>query len=328
MIMEIFVCGGLRIDYVISAEGEARLNQIGGNAIYAAGGARMWADKVQLLAKAGENYPQAWLDELAERGILSSYVVRVPGWQEMRTFYAYVDQKTRVDHDPESHFARIGQSLPEELEGYIFSLMETKNPDSPLVLHSDDVPQVKAGAVHIAPLALTTHYELTQAFRRQPEVQITVDPGEYRLTPESEPAIKSYCAQIDAFLPSELEMGLLLDTSDVYEAAETFASWGPPLVVIKRGPDGCLLYERDARRFTAIPAYPVQVKDVTGAGDSFGGAFTVGLKQTGDPIRSVLMGTVAASFTIQGYGALYSLDAAQHEVEARLSEWTEQVKRF
>jgi len=310
--MEIFICGGLRIDYVISAEGEARLNQIGGNAIYAAVGARMWTENVQLLAKAGDNYPQAWLEQLAERGILSAHVVRVPGWQEMRTFYAYVDQKTRVDHDPERHFARIGQPLPQELEGYVFSLMETTNPDSPLILHGEDVPQAPADAVHIAPLALT---------------KITVDPGEYELTPENEPAIRSYCRLIDAFLPSELEMGLLLDTGDVYEAAEIFASWGPPLVVIKRGPDGCLLYERDARRFTTIPVYPVQVRDVTGAGDSFGGAFTVGLKRTGDPVRSVLMGTVAASFTIQGYGALYSLDAPAQEAQRRLDELSQQVKR-
>lgn len=325
--MDIFVCGGLRIDYVISAEGEARLNQIGGNAVYAACGARMWTDQVQLLAKAGENYPQVWLDELARHGILSTYVVRVPGWQEMRTFYAYIDQKTRVDQDPEIHFARIGQPLPQELEGYIFSIMDTKDPDSPLVFRGKDVPPVKADAIHLAPLALTTHRELTEVFRRQPEIQITVDPGEYELTPDSEADIKAYCSQIDAFLPSELEMGLLLDTEDAYEAAEIFASWGAPLVVIKRGPDGCLLYERDARRFTTIPAYPVQVKDVTGAGDSFGGAFTVGLKKTGDPVQSVLMGTVAASFTIQGYGALYSLDAARHEVARRLSDLAQQVKR-
>ena len=69
------------------------------------------------------------------------------------------------------------------------------------------------------------------------------------------------------------------------------------------------------------------MRDVTGAGDSFGGAFTVGLKQTGDPVRSVLMGTVASSFTIQGYGALYSLDASRQEANKRLAELSEQVKR-
>jgi ribokinase len=121
-------------------------------------------------------------------------------------------------------------------------------------------------------------------------------------------------------------VGLLLDTSNPYEAAETFASWGVPLVLIKRGPDGCLLYERDARKFTNVPAYPVQVVDVTGAGDTFGGAFAIALKQTGDPIRSVIMATVAASFCLQGYGALYGLDVPQGELKKRLNVLVERVK--
>jgi ribokinase len=324
--MDTFVCGGLRIDYVISATGEVRLNQIGGNAIYAAVGARTYTDRVQLLARAGDNYPQEWLDELARQGIFSSHIIRVPGWQDMRTFYAYVDEKTRIDRDPATHFARIGQPMPEELEGYAFSTLETQNPDNPLVLRDSDVPEVDAESVHIAPMALRSHLELARAFRQKGAGQITLDPGEYELTPETEPAIKAYCGLIDAFLPSEMEVGLLLDTADPHEAAETFASWGVPLVLIKRGPDGCLLYDRDAQKFTNVPAYPVQVVDVTGAGDTFGGAFAVALKQTGDPIRSVIMATVAASFCLQGYGALYGLDIPPGEVQKRLEVLSERVQ--
>lgn len=324
--METVVCGGLRIDYVISATGEVRLNQIGGNAIYAAVGARTYTDQVNLVAKAGENYPQEWLDELAWQGILYSHIIRVPGWQDMRTFYAYVDEKTRIDRDPGFHFARIGQPMPQELEGYAFSTLETQNPDNPLVLRGGDVPEVRADSVHIAPMALRSHLELAQAFRQQNAGQITLDPGEYELTPKTEPAIKACCGLIDAFLPSELEVGLLLGTTDPYEAAVTFASWGVPLVLIKRGPDGCLLYQRDARKFTNVPAYPVKVVDVTGAGDTFGGAFAVALKQTGDPIRSVVMATVAASFCLEGYGALYGLDISSDEVKKRLDMLMERVQ--
>ena len=326
--METLVCGGLRIDYVITAEGEARLNQIGGNAIYAAVGTRLWTDHVQLLAKAGENFPQGWLTKLARRGILSDQVVWVPGWQEMRTFYAYLDQSTRDDRNPAEHFARIGQPLPPELEGYVYSTSETNNPDSPLVLGAADVPRIALDAVHISPLALLTHRELVQAFRRQDDLQITVDPGEYEGTPETIADIQAYCAQIDAFLPSEMETELLLGSQEPYAAAEKFAAWGVPLVVIKRGPHGCLLYERDARRFTTIPAYPTQVVDVTGAGDAFCGAFSVGLRQTGDALRAALMGTVAASFVIEGYGALYSLDTPKAALQQRLDVLAGRVTRM
>jgi ribokinase len=216
--------------------------------------------------------------------------------------------------------------MPMELEGYTFSTVETQIPDNPLVLRAGDVPEINADSVHIAPMALRSHLELTQSFHRQRAGQITLDPGEYELTSETEPAIKAYCRLIDAFLPSELEMGLLLDTTDPYEAAETFASWGVPLVLIKRGPDGCLLYDRDARKFTNVPAYPINVVDVTGAGDTFGGAFAVALIQTGDPIRSVIMATVAASFCLQGYGALHGLDVPKGELIKRLDDLAERVK--
>lgn len=320
--MAIIICGGLRIDYLISADGRARLNQIGGNAVYAAVGACMYTREAFLLARAGENYPQAWLDELRSKGILPAYVRRVPGWQEMRTFYAYVDEKTRVDHNPEIHFARIGQPLPEELEGYSYSTIDTQNPDSALALRGHDVPQrkISGAAVHLAPTALRSQHELVHEFRRRKVGQITVDPGEYRLMPHNASIVRATCALTDAFLPSELEVGLLLDTADAYEAAEIFASWGPSLVVIKRGPDGCLLYERDRRRFTTVPAYPAQVVDVTGAGDVFSGAFAAALWQTGDALRSTLMGAVAASFAVEGYGALYALDQPQAAIQQRIED--------
>lgn len=329
----VIVCGGLRIDFLISADGRARLNEPGGNALYAAVGARMVAEEVMILARAGENYPQAWLDDLAQHGILSHYVRRVPGWQDMRTFYAYVDAKTRVDRDPETHFARIGQPLPPELEGYRFSTQDTQNEGSALALRGKDVPPAvgaagnigavreppqRAVAAHLAPTALRSQHELVREFRRRGVPQITVDPGEYRLTGENEYRLKEMCAQIDAFLPSEMEVNLLLNTDDVQAAAQTFAAWGTPVVVIKRGPDGCLVYERHSRRFTTIPPYPANVVDVTGAGDVFSGAFAVTLGQTRDALRAALMGAVAASFAIEGYGALYALNPPRAQVRERL----------
>jgi sugar/nucleoside kinase (ribokinase family) len=63
--------------------------------------------------------------------------------------------------------------------------------------------------------------------------------------------------------------------------------------------------------------------DVTGAGDVFGGAFAATLAQSGDPLRAVLMGSVAASFAIEGYGALYALDPPREQVQERLETLAE-----
>ncbi len=136
------------------------------------------------------------------------------------------------------------------------------------------------------------------------------------------------CGVVDAFLPSELEVSLLLGAGcDPREAAETFAGWGAPLVVIKRGAAGVLLYERDRNRFTTVPAYPARVVDVTGAGDTFCGGFAVGLQRTGDPLRAALMGIVSASFTIEAYGALHTLGVPRPVAEKRLDELAQAVGR-
>lgn len=326
--MELIVCGGLRIDYIITAEGEVRLRQIGGNAVYAAAGARLWTDRVALLAKAGENYPNEWLVELAGYGLATEWVRRVPGWQEMRTFYAYVDTRTRVDRDPAIHFARIGQPLPPDLEDYVDStISHRKGRDNPMMLRREDIPLTPLDAAHIAPLAILSQEELAGGFRDAGVPLVTVDPGEYHLTPENLPLVQNICGAADAFLPSELEIELFFGKIDAREAIERIAAWGPRFIVLKRGPQGCLLYERDTGRLTTIPAYPARVVDVTGAGDSFCGAFVVGLRQSGDPVRAALMGAVAASFTIEDYGALYLLSVPREAAERRFEELAGMVRR-
>ncbi|MGH2697930.1 MAG: carbohydrate kinase family protein [Actinomycetota bacterium] len=319
--MHLVVAGGLRIDYVITAHGEVRVRQIGGNAVYAAVGARSWIKEVQLLAKAGDNFPETWLVQLAKQGLRTDGVRRVPGWQEMRTFYAYLDEQTRVDRDPGVHFARVGHPLPADLEGYVNSVVgQTAEANSPMTLWADDISRSMAGCdtVHIAPIGFSSQNSLVTQFRQRGVTQITVDPGEDTHTDQRRAQVRQMCGSIDAFMPSENEVRLLLGDRDSREAAEILANWGPSVVAIKRGPHGCLLYERDARRFTSIPAFPARVVDVTGAGDSFCGGFAVGLKQSGDPRTAALMGTVSASFAVETYGALAGLEVESKRASERL----------
>ena len=67
----LITCGGLRTDYIITHQGEIRLMQMGGNALYSAFGARLWLhqpDEIALLTRIGDNYPQGWLDDLRQAG--------------------------------------------------------------------------------------------------------------------------------------------------------------------------------------------------------------------------------------------------------------------
>jgi sugar/nucleoside kinase (ribokinase family) len=71
-------------------------------------------------------------------------------------------------------------------------------------------------------------------------------------------------------LATEAEASWLSGLNDIKRTAETILNWGPELVVIKRGPGGCLL-TRDGQ-FYLSPSFPVEILDNTGAGDALDAA--------------------------------------------------------
>src|SRR5262245_23286624 len=95
--------------------------EMGGNAVYAAAGAKIWLDDIVILARIGDSYPLGWLDDLCEFGFDIRGIRKVHGPQDHRTFYAYLDGDTRVDTDPARHFARVGAELPDALRDYVHS---------------------------------------------------------------------------------------------------------------------------------------------------------------------------------------------------------------
>ena len=322
--------GGLRIDYLITHDGQARTELIGGNALYAAVGAALWSDDVGLWARMGENYPEAWLEQLRPYPISTNGLIRIPGQQDHRTFFAYTPDGPRDDTNPAAHFARVGQPLPEALRDYVHSTPGQGNPDGyePLALRPEDWPDAYKGveAVHLSPISLATQRHVPAALRQQGIRQISLDPGERYMIPERADYIRQLLPQIDAFLPSDMEVRSLFgDDVDLWKAEATLCDWGVPLVVIKNGANGVLVMEgkRNGRATHLLPyhqPHDPRVVDVTGAGDSFCGGFMVGLAQTGSPIQATQMGLVSASLVIEGYGALYALGRGREEAQARLQE--------
>ena len=326
----LIVCaGGLRIDYLITREGEAHCGLPGGNALYSAAGARLWADEVALWARYGRNYPHIWLDTLTAIGLDTSGLIALPGEQEHRTFFAYTEQGTREDTEPVRHFARIGQEMPAALAGYIHSTPQQDDELSfePLALRPADIPASfdPQTAVHLAPLPLATHLQVTERLRDVGVGLISLDPGERYMIPERAHFVRQMLPRLDVFLPSAQEVRSLLgEDIDLWQAGETLLDWGAPLVVIKIGARGVLLLEAQSGLRLHLPAYhelgDPHVIDVTGAGDSFCGGFMAGLAQTADSLHAARMGLVSASMVIEGYGALYALQLDRETAVARLAE--------
>lgn len=330
--IEYLFAGGLREDYCLSADGEIRLREMGGNALYAAVGARVWTGRVGLLARVGSNYPAEWLKRFNERGLDTRGVKVLDTPQDTRTFYAYRSLEERDDTNPAQHFERLGQPLPEALLGYVSSTdgQEERRRFGPLAVRPSETPRsyLHARGAHLAPCEYVVQQTLPATLRRNGVRFVTCDPSVRYMQPAFAEEVKQVVNGLDAFLPSEMEVRAFLGETlkDLWQAAEALGALGARLVVIKLGARGQYVYETATRRKWHVPAYPARVRDVTGAGDAYCGGFLVGLAETEDPVEAALRGTVSASLVVEGVGALYALDSAAGLAQARLESLRHSVR--
>ena len=111
----------------------------------------------------------------------------------------------------------------------------------------------------------------------------------------------------------------------LFNAADEILKMGPEHVVIKKGEHGAMLFNKE--EFFTIPAYPVkQVKDPTGAGDTFAGGFAGYLSQNNDldfeTLKlAVVHGTVMASFCVEGFGTSQMETLSKKTFQNRLKEF-------
>lgn len=327
------IVGTLTEDYYLTLSGEARLHEMGGSALYAAVGARIWSPAVGLVARVGENYSSEWLKALDAQTFDLRGVTIIPGAQDMRNFYAYLSAEERAETDPATHFARVGQPLPPELADYtINTTPESHTQFSPRAARPAEVPTsyFSAQGFHLAPCDLAVHHTFPDTLRRHDVRYVTCDPAARYMQPSFTEDVKLIVHRLDAFLPSESETRAFFrdQIEDLWQAAEAFGAMGAKIVVIKLGARGQYVYETDSQRKWHVPAYPAKVRDLNGAGDAYCGGFLVGLAQTHDPVEAARRGAVSASLVIEGSGALYALQSMPGLAMARLESLRDSVRQI
>lgn len=331
------ILGQLRREYLITPENKVYIDQPGGNLLYALGGLVSWLkdDEVAgMIARAGEDYPRNWLDDLAKNNVNIEGVKILPETIDLRDFMAYTDQLTSYTDDPISHFARLEISFPRSLLGYKDSKQEVipLNKSTVLSLRQSDIPDSYrlAKAAHVCHLDFLTH-SLMPADLRQGGVQtITLDPSPVYMKSENWDQVPSLFTGLTALLPSENEVRELFKgrSEDLWEMAEALGAWGCNIIVIKRREHGQFLYDVAASKRYEISAYPSKVVDPTGIGDSFCGGFLAGYQKTFDPLQAVLHGSVSASLALEGSGAFYNQSALPGLHQARLENLMEAVREI
>ena len=95
-------------------------------------------------------------------------------------------------------------------------------------------------------------------------------------------------AEVDCVVVNDAEIRMLTGESNLARAARAVMEMGPRAVVAKQGEYGAALFtqEGDDHDFFALPGFPLEdVRDPTGAGDSFAGGFFGYLDGTGGDLE-------------------------------------------
>src|SRR4029079_14986966 len=110
-------------------------------------------------------------------------------------------------------------------------------------------------------------------------------------------------SDVDCVIINDAEIRQLTGESNLARGARTIMSHGPRAVVAKQGEYGAALFTENS--FSALPGYPLEdVRDPTGAGDSFAGGFLGYIDSHEGEIddaclrRAMGYGTVLASFNV------------------------------
>lgn len=141
---------------------------------------------------------------------------------------------------------------------------------------------------------------------------------------ESRSDLEKLLEKIDALIINEDEARMLASNNNLIEAGEKILAMGPEVVIMKKGESGSVLCKASGEKFI-LPAFPAtQIKDPTGAGDSFAGGFMGYLASLKKDIdfaslkEAVAYGTVTASFTISDF-SLHGLNSIKKsEIDDRL----------
>jgi len=139
---------------------------------------------------------------------------------------------------------------------------------------------------------------------------------------------------VNVLLINDAEAKMLAGEKSLPRAARKVLSMGPFALVIKHGEYGATIFFREgafgigSHPFRA-PALPVEeVKDPTGAGDSFAGGFMGYLASQGDVNREVLKralfyGGVMGSFAVERFGTERLQNLTRQEIDARFQVFRE-----
>ena len=294
----LLVVGSVALDDIDGPFGLHR-DLLGGSASFIARAASYFTRHVSIVGVVGHDFPQHHLDELAALGVDTSGVERKPGETFHWTGRYAPDLATRTTLETRlGVFAEFQPKIGAAGRDAQLLLLGNIDPD----LQLDVLTQVSS-PVLVAADTMNLWIDIKR------------------------PALERMLAKVHTLMVNDEEARQLAGEHNLRRAAAHILKLGPTSVIIKRGDAGALLFHGGG--VFAAPAMPLaDVKDPTGAGDSFAGGLMGYLAYAGDlspsTIRTaMIMGSVMGSFAVEQFSVDGLRDLSRERIQQRFDELAE-----
>jgi sugar/nucleoside kinase (ribokinase family) len=302
--MSILVVGSVAFDNVTTPSGHAE-NVLGGAATYFALAASYFT-RVRVVAVVGEDFTAEHEDVLKKRGIDTRGIERAKG----KTF-------------------RWGGS-------YLDNLNEAKTDFTDLNVFENFHPRIPAEHKDSEFLFLANiHPTLQATVRRElPKVRLTGGDTMNYWIRSTNAELRETLKLVNVLLINDTEAKMLANEPNLPRAAQKVLAMGPQALVIKHGEYGATIFFREGafgigKHPFRAPALPIEeVKDPTGAGDSFAGGFMgyiASQKEINREVikRALFYGGVMGSFAVEQFGTERLQSLTRDQIDARFQVFRE-----
>ncbi|MDQ3724563.1 MAG: PfkB family carbohydrate kinase [Actinomycetota bacterium] len=295
--MSLTVVGSIAFDAVKTPFGE-RERMLGGAAVHFSLAASFFTE-VRPVGPVGDDFGAEEFAVLEKRGVLCDDIERVEGGQSFfwRGRYEY---DLNVAHTEDTQLGVFGEFQPK--------LSEAAQAADTLFL------------ANIQP-------DLQRQVRAQCTAARLSGLDSMNLWIETaKDSLSAAIAEVDVLVVNDAEIRMLTGESNLCRAARAVMAMGPRAVVAKQGEYGAALFTAGAN-FFALPGFPLEdVRDPTGAGDSFAGGFfgyldsVEGELNDAELRRAMGYGTVLASFNVEEFGTERVSRLTREEIDARFEQ--------
>jgi sugar/nucleoside kinase (ribokinase family) len=273
----LLVVGSVAFDNVITPYGEKE-HILGGAASYCSLAASYYT-QVRMVGVIGNDFGEEHLNRLRSRGIDLEGVQKDesgPTFFWKGRYHENFNRRDTLDIQL-NVFEKFRPDLPESYKDSNFVLLGNIHPA--LQMHVLDQLQG-------SPFVLADTIDLWIEIERK--------------------ALLELIKKINLFVINDTEAEELTEEKNIILAGKKLREMGPETVIIKKGEHGAILFHEDG--MFALPAYPVtELRDPTGAGDSFAGALIGRLASRNrtdfDAIKEAMIyATCTASLTVEAFG--------------------------